>query len=437
VDEWVGLPESVWVSAGDGAVSWDRPTDGRTTSFNTAMSQGAEWTRRAKRLKNPQLGRQASIDEVDSPPRRQAEPERFTISTPHYSSTEDVEQPSASDRVPEAGRPAVEHAVAVGLMPPGATPDHSLPKRIVTKFTAGTALWWMMAGGIHCARMLIRFSKTPAYLEAEAFDRLGTWQPGQAAFFEVSSLNCNSTHMLLSDRFAHYAAERLPGTGGFGTLAELGEAGVASELAWLRGTGMASASSPPPVRMPASWRTVATAWEPCAARANSSCDKAWLAGWDGTSVAVATAHLDAPSGAWRVRPQFRVHPGLGRHSGTSHANRSLAAYTDVRALHLSPGGRTLAVLLGSRELDLWDLSAGSRLGRWALSHDYAALCRDGAELLLARQDDDGPVLELMRLPWASVPRAREDAERQSHAGRRNFLEAAPRPGAKGPLLVEV
>lgn len=435
VDEWGGLPDSVWVNAGDGSVSWDRPEPyQRITSFTTAVAEEAAWSKKAKALSEPSVGRKSSGSEGGALPRRQTSPERWQTSPERF----EIATPLREDeeRRWSNGEAAVGQSSSADrpleLLPPGAAPDITLPKRIVQRFTLGTAVWWTLAAGIHTVRTIVQCTQKPALLEAVAVDRLGAWQPGRAAFFEVSSLNCNSTHLLLSDRFAHYAAERLPRTGGLGGFVELGEAGAAAELAWLRGASSESKTAPPPVQTPASWRMVATAWEPCAASLNATCNEAWLAGWDGASVVVASARLGTAEGAWRVRPQFRVHPGLGRFVGAA-ANRSLEAYSDVRALHLSPGGGSLSILLGSRELDIWDLAAGTRLARLRLGADYAAFCHDGEELLLARQAEDGPVLERAQLPWATGLRPRESAEKQSRARRGHFLEAA----MESPRIVAV
>lgn len=399
-DYW--LPNSVWVGAGDGAVRWEQPACG-TTSFKTAMVQEQAWRTKATNLSGAR----------SSSPLGQGEAQESRRSANHVSE----------------------------LLPPGAVPEGQLPQRIVRRFTKGTAMWWGVAAVLHVVQTLRGRCFEPPRLETQVVARLSTQWPGRAAFCEVSSLNCNATHVLLADRFTHFAAEWLPGTEGLGGLQELGEAGVAAEFSWLGGTG-SSDQGFVPVQTPSSWRIAAVAWEPCAVIANTTtCNEAWLAGWDGSSVVLASTRLDPAAGAWRTRPQFQVHPGMGRHVGAParRANASHETYSDVRALHLAPGGRALAVLLGGGQLDLWNLAAGVHLGRWRLpGGEYSALCREGAELLLARHAEDGPVLEIARLPPAAVPSEPNAAARLSR-GRPHFLEAkgGEGPGSRSERLLEV
>merc|ERR1712083_1241716 len=78
-------------------------------------------------------------------------------------------------------------------------------------------------------------------------------------------------------------------------------------------------------------------------------------------------------------------------------------YSDIQALHLGPHGRTLTILVGRQYLDGWDLHHGLFLGRWRLEHDdHLAMCHNGADLLLARQGNEGPILESTTLPSSLV-----------------------------------
>lgn len=360
--EWWGLPESVWITPGDPGVSWEKPGATCCTSFTTAMGQAEEWRASAEGLTR-QLPPPVIVPEEPEGLTRQAAP---PMATP--------DRPEGPVR---------------RLMPSGAVPDLSLPQKIVHRFTKATAFWWWVAAAMHVFKSL-HFGTLVASTEASP------WQEGRGAFFEIESLNCNATHLLLSDRFAIYAAKRHASG-----LAELGQSGIATELSWLRGLDPSRGS--PLLQLPPSWRITAAAWQPCAAASNATCEDALVAGWDGSSVVVAAASLDAAASAWRVRPQFRVNHQLGKH--LTLTGWSSEVYDDVRALHLDPDGRALTVLLGTREFDMWDLAAGVHLGRWRLPGDYTAICRTGAELLLVRQDEGGPVLQLVHLPAKAIPPA--------------------------------
>jgi len=157
------------------------------------------------------------------------------------------------------------------------------------------------------------------------------------------------------------------------------------------------------------WRLVAAAWsQDCVAKLFGSCDSAHLAGWDGTSVVIASLLLDASRGEWHLDPRFKVRPGLGR-CMTDDGNCLFEGplhYDDVRALQIGAGGRTLMVLLGGGFLDGWDLAMGSFLGRWRLSSEHSGMCHNGEDLLFVRQGPEGPVLEVAPLPHALVERTR-------------------------------
>lgn len=348
---WPGVLESIWVTPGQESVLREQPTVVPCTSFNTAVRQVEDFRAQAERFSPAECAPQEAI---------LGEPERL----------------------------------AQQLMPPGALPDAALPRQIVHRFTKATACWWWLAALVHVVKTL-HFGT----LLAVDGEEVSPWKGG--AFFEVASLDCNSTHLLLSDRFMLYSANRR--TLGLGELGDAAssEAGTAAKLAWLRGF---DTRHPPPAQLPESWRVTAVAWQPCEAAANATCEDAWLAGWDGESVNVATATFDVVAGAWHVRPRFRVNHQLGRHA--SWFGWREVAYDNIVALDLEPHARTLTVLLDDRNVDVWDLSAGAHLGRWALPDKYTAVCSDGADLLLVRQTADRPVLERARLPDMAQRRAR-------------------------------
>jgi len=246
-------------------------------------------------------------------------------------------------------------------------------------------------------------------------------------FFEVTSLNCNSSHVLLGDHFSWWIAERQPDSAL--KFIDHMDAGIATQLSWTRRQHI---SKPVPLRVPESWRLVTAAWEACA---GLECSKVRLAGWDGASAVVATAHLNTESeGTWQVRPEFRVHPGLGHRAATSRLDKLLRrsfmpqskgklTYHDVIAMHLSPGGQVLTILFrdGSSSpllLDIWNLPEGALLGTWLLDgHRYTGVCHDGERFLLAQKDEAGPVVHTLELP---LPMQQPSLQRVGSPG---FLEA--------------
>jgi len=197
------------------------------------------------------------------------------------------------------------------------------------------------------------------------------------------------------------------------------DAGIATQLSWIRQQHVNSV-----VHVPESWRMVTAAWEACA---GLECNKARLVGWDGASAVLATAYLDAGSeGAWRVSPEFRVHPGLGHRAATSRFNaflRSNFTYHDVTAMHLSPRGQMLTILYRSSSsspllLDIWNLSEATLIGTWFLeSHTYTGVCHDGKRILLAHKEEGGPVVDVLEL---GMPVQQLTLQRVRSSG---FLEA--------------
>jgi len=88
-------------------------------------------------------------------------------------------------------------------------------------------------------------------------------------------------------------------------------------------------------------------------------------------------------------------------------------YSAVRAMQLSAKGQRLTVLgiLSNGEsldsssearktvLDVWDIHAGTLMGRWHLQGEYTAMCHRNEHFLFAHRDTRrGPVLEVATLP---------------------------------------
>lgn len=158
--------------------------------------------------------------------------------------------------------------------------------------------------------------------------------------------------------------------------------------------------------VPSSWRIVTASF--------SSGGGMSLAAWDGTEVIIADAERTVSGNrgraSWQVLPRLAVHPRVALQAAPTltpdwlrlAAQRSpLQNYSEVRALQLGDGGRTLAVLAehnGRAVLDGWDLSRGELVGRWALRARYSAMCHDGSEIYLASRNDQGAVLLKGSLP---------------------------------------
>merc|ERR1711879_321261 len=99
---------------------------------------------------------------------------------------------------------------------------------------------------------------------------------------------------------------------------------------------------------------------------------------------VSFARRASASEPWRVQPQFALH---------LHA--APAVYRDVVALEFGNLGRSLLVLSSKGELHGWDLTTGAMLGRWTCGAQAKAMCLSGQDLLVIRQREDGPILEVV------------------------------------------
>jgi len=366
---WSGyLPTAIWVDAKDGSVTYQKPDSSvPTTSVRTAISQVQVLAQRS--IPSPEV-------ESDGPvPSQNAEP------------SQTLDTRAAADGGQEAGESTLRR------IPSNVIPDEVFPSKIVRRFTAWTAAWWFISAFIEVIRH--------PHFDTAALQVLARLEAGDldhAAFFEVTSLNCNSSHVLLANHFSWWIAERRPHSAL--KFIDHMDAGIATQLSWIRQQHMDSV-----LRVPDSWRMATAAWEACA---GLECNKAHLAGWDGASVVLATAYIDAGSeGAWRVSPDFRVHPGLGHRAATSRFDafrRKNFTYHDVTAMHLSPRGQMLTILFRSGSsspllLDIWNLSEGALLGRWFLdSHTYTGVCHDGERILLAHREEAGPVVSMLEFP---------------------------------------
>lgn len=273
--------------------------------------------------------------------------------------------------------------------------------------------------------------------------RLSASWPEPARLFEVMALQCNTSHVLVSSPFSHYAAQRhlkengeasvgpLAEIGGFQVAALLCSEGVCDALMRMGDAGtwqLTSLTSSKRlwtsvlVPVPQEWRIAAAAWVSCAPM---PCQAALLAGWDGNRIVIANLQRSGENGAWELQRRFVVRPSLDScndQDNVCSAESREPTYSHVRALQLSvvPGCRTLAVLRsygsGAR-VDGWDLVSGASLGQWRIAGDnrYSSMCHDGSSLILSGLGGRGPVLEIASLPSAFVGCARRDGPQYGSA----------------------
>eukprot|EP00928_Gymnodinium_smaydae_P043782 TRINITY_DN29274_c0_g2_i1.p1 TRINITY_DN29274_c0_g2~~TRINITY_DN29274_c0_g2_i1.p1 ORF type:complete len:743 (+),score=59.62 TRINITY_DN29274_c0_g2_i1:413-2641(+) len=253
--------------------------------------------------------------------------------------------------------------------------------------------------------------------------RLSVSWPEPSALFMIDAILCSEPRLLFGTEFATYGAERLANDS-LSPVLELAESRLSSMFCSAFGCSVLisptdrdttwklapidvyaqpspslSLSDATVVPVPASWRLVDGAWDSCT---QAHCNDAWLAGWDGVRVVVATLRRENSASAWELHQRFKVRPGVGGcYAGPSVCdNWRLGSYDSVKALRLGGGGRTLAILHGDGILDGWSLRTGALLGRWALGSEYTAMCHDGTSLLVTRQCAAGPILESAPLPPA-------------------------------------
>jgi len=128
-----------------------------------------------------------------------------------------------------------------------------------------------------------------------------------------------------------------------------------------------------------------------------------LAGWDGSSVPIATVALDVRSGLPRrgavVRPSLDVPMDFEDSSETS-----------IIALDMERGGR-LSVLFKGGKLEMWSLFTSRHLGSWEIKWEFGrddlkptAICSNGTDAVFAvgRSIRLGPVLLRTELQFGIV-----------------------------------
>lgn len=285
-------------------------------------------------------------------------------------------------------------------------PMDIMPTQTIRWFTYACVTWWTLAGIAQCRNEVSLRAKCPSKDvydgEAEVSLERAAW-PQPAGFFEVQSLHCDESNMWVSSKFSMYVVTQRDGWG-LGALQEIDVGSVGAVLCSTRGC---DALRPPladgrpwellslehpdrvpsAIHLPRAWSLATGAWTTCPLSVNATCSSARLAGWDGAAVSIANLSRNS-SGKWAVRTNFEVRPErLGKQR-----------YTDVKALHLSAGGRILMVLHGGGILDSWDLSTALMLGRLHVGEEYSSMCRCGGRVFLSRQGASGPSLASAALP---------------------------------------
>lgn len=312
------------------------------------------------------------------------------------------------------------------------SPDEALPGKLVKLLTLGTAFFWVLAATIRLSLDITQTQIRPVNATVLAT----TWPTG-AGFLHVTSLSCNGTAVLAGTEYSMLTGQwRSSGELQFtdlGTLASNGESTAFAALfgtsslnscdvlsqaasSWmLRPIGSGQLGTPVPV--PPSWRAVAAAVVPCGA---PPCDEAYVAGWDGVGVVLASLKRENANGTWSILPRFRVQPGRGACSAEKNIcteAKKMGKYGNVTALLFDKAGQRLTVLFGNGIMDFWNLPESTLLKRWYLGTSYTAMCRHGPQLLVARDGEHGPVIEQIQMP---VETGDVEAEPHSHVTRRKM-----------------
>lgn len=282
---------------------------------------------------------------------------------------------------------------------------------VVGRFTTVMILLWISGGFIHIINSLLAVGGTPKDLNGNIHDqvrlllprKLSAQWPEPSRLFEVTKLQCNSSSVVISTPFNVHTAHRA--VNGLGQLTQIGE--FEMKAAWCRSGQRCQAlekhASGWRLRSlgeeSLAWLDVPDSWQLLAAAPEQK--GALLAAWDGERIVV--SGLENRKGAWQLHRKFAVHPNCSEEAaGDETGGDGGQLRPKVQALYLdtSSGCRTLTLLRGAT-VEGWDLVAGSTLGCWKIradSSEYAALCHDNSDLLLARHGPQGPILETAALP---------------------------------------
>mmetsp|Transcript_88031 Transcript_88031/g.228370 ORF Transcript_88031/g.228370 Transcript_88031/m.228370 type:complete len:1087 (+) Transcript_88031:91-3351(+) len=325
------------------------------------------------------------------------------------------------------------------LIAASATPPQALPGVIVRRFTIGMGVAWVAAGAVHFLECVMNGGKDIVPPTSSSQNVHVIW-PEPAGLFQVSWLHCNSSHVLVNNRFSIFAAERLTNdrVAPFMDVMDAGKGNLMCDPSgcdllsldekvgtWRMAslpTPLGSGRTPSELPLPPAWHHTAVVRVPCAAGMRAAgivaatqaagaggeatlplCETAAeVAGWDGQDIIVARSTAwRAPGGnlTWTVRSRFALRPGRSGSSGGSRSGRSAGgvkgakgratettatATVEVVAMGFGPAGRTLTVLESGGVLEAWDLVSGRWLGRWDLPWDHDrveaphAMCHDGA-----------------------------------------------------------
>jgi len=341
-----------------------------------------------------------------------------------------------------AGQPATENPAETKRTPwsagfKGVIPDYQrpcgwLPRVVVQNFTF--ALLFLKVAAFLGQLVYVFYSETaagstdssvnsPTFAMSQQLETqplFAEW-PEPRRLFDVDSLHCSDSRVLVKSPFGLHVAQRRHLDIGGQRLTDLAEITheVAIELCGAGGCGaitlfggnatlqlveqalpsFAGAS----LATPEVWRAIAAARLPCEP---APCEAARLAFWDGLHVSIASARRDASEDPWRVKPLFALR----------------RPYGNVTALQLGADGRVALVLSDVGHLDGWDLTTGAFLGCWRLDGGDAeaahALCESDGELVVARRKGtEGVALEVAALPYMLTTEALSNGETESSGER--------------------
>eukprot|EP00928_Gymnodinium_smaydae_P031761 TRINITY_DN23209_c0_g1_i1.p1 TRINITY_DN23209_c0_g1~~TRINITY_DN23209_c0_g1_i1.p1 ORF type:complete len:1082 (-),score=218.88 TRINITY_DN23209_c0_g1_i1:23-3268(-) len=405
-------PDSVWIDTGKNElvpVPERRAGSGsfqRATSFRFLGDELSHWSSEAARLRDLE-----DLSDAHGSSERPPQAPR-----PHVSGATSAAAGARPQSEREGHEPSQD---AAAFIPPNAMPPDALPAVVVHRFTLGCALWWFVAIFIHCFKPYTPWMFEQMTMNERSqslqLQQVGATWPEPAALFEVVSLRCLPEAIVVEDRSVAYSAQRLDRLR-LGELKELDDLDLASihpcagNADCLGSVGVSSVSSLRSLEIevgaPAmdalfpgrqAWRASSVARGNCPTA--SQCSEMWIASSDGTSVEVSRlvrANRSGQRASWRLRRRFALGTtaGLASDCGPeptgimAFAGRTLN-YSTVRALQVSEGGTTLAVLSAQCILEVWDIRAGCRLSHRRLGPagdaTCTAMCHDGADLLLARR----------------------------------------------------
>lgn len=353
-----------------------------------------------------------------------------------------------------------------------------LPRRVFNWFTIVTVVWWLLSGLFHALGVLYPHSGLASNFSTEPVEDgeiggeslLQLYTPVPSRLFKMAALHCSGGQMWVSSPYALYRAphalgaapaglEELAGHNGIGAI--LCRDGGSSYCHFLRHSSpnstwtmallaQARRLAGQELPLPTSWLVVSGAWDStsCASPSSSTqaCSKAFVAGWDGTSISAGALTWSAAKKGWAFLGRFDLDPSVGicgAHAGGSLARWTRGVlrghgctkgrlkelsdtYSDVKALQVGADGSTLTVLLGDGTVDVWDLLTGSVMQRLRTKAGYTSMCHSQEKLYLGRDGAAGPGLASLALPMRLMRTRGEPPGASSMTGGDSPAAAAPR-----------